>query len=61
MERNAVSNYTLTIFIFNVRPLTKHVNNIVHDYRCLKNDAIGFIEMNPSGFKSIVDDTLIEF
>ena len=61
MERNAVSNYTLTIFIFNVRPLTKHVNNIVHDYRCLKNDAIGFIKMNPSGFKSIVDDTLKEF
>ena len=61
MERNAVSNYTLTIFIFNVRPLTKHVNNIVHDYRCLKNDAIGFIEMNPSGIKSIVDDTLKEF
>ena len=36
---------------------------IVRDYRCLKNDVIGFTEtqMKPSDSISIVDDTLKNF
>ena len=44
IDKNAVSDDTLTIFILNVRSLLKHLNNIVYDYRCLKNDDIGFTE-----------------
>ena len=44
IDKNAVSDDTLTIFILNVRSLAKHLNNIVCDYRCLKNDDIGFAE-----------------
>ena len=60
IDRNAVSDHTLTKFIWNVRSLAKHFNGIVHGCMCLKNAAIEFKEnqMKPSDFTSIMDDTL---
>ena len=48
---------------FEVESFAKHVNDIVHDYRCLKNGVIGFTEtqMKPLDSTSITDDTLKDF
>ena len=50
----------LTTFILNEESLAKPVNYIVYGFRCLKNDVIGFaeIQVKPSDSTSIVDDTL---
>ena len=64
IDKNAVSDDTLTIFILTVRSLAKHSNNIVRAYRCLKNDVVGFTEtqMKLSDSTPIIDDdTLKDF
>ena len=46
-----------------MRSLAKHVNDILHDHRCLKNTFIGFTEtqMKPSNSSIIADDTIKDF
>ena len=63
IDKNAASNETLTIFCLNVRSLTKYINDIVHDYRCLRNDVIGITktQMKLSDPTTIVDDILKYF
>lgn len=61
-DRNEVLDDTFKKFILNKRSSANHVNNIVHDYRCLKNAFIGFTEtqIKPSDSTSIIDDTLTD-
>ena len=62
IERNVVLDDTLTIFILNVLSLAKYLNNIVHDYSCLKNVFESTeTQMKPSDCTSIIDDTLKGF
>ena len=44
IDKNVVSDKTLTIFTMNVGPLAKHVQDLINDYRVLKNDVVGFTE-----------------
>ena len=53
IDRNAVSDDTLTIFILNLRSGAKYLNDIVHDCRCLKNDAIRFAESQMKNLNKI--------
>lgn len=62
-DKNANSDGTLTIFTLNVQSSVKHLNNIVHFYRCLKNGFIRFKEtqMKSSDSTSIISDILKYF
>lgn len=63
IDKNAAPNETLTIFLLNVRSLAKYINDIVHDYRCLRNDVIGITktQMKLSDPTTIVDVILKYF
>lgn len=60
IDRSAVWDDTLTIFILKVGSLAKHLKDIVHNYSSLKNDIIEFTEtqMKPTGSASIRDELL---
>ena len=62
-ESSLVSDDTLTIYVLNMQSLEQRVNNIVGDYRCLKNDVIGFTEtqIKPSDYISKIGDTFKDF
>ena len=63
IDKNAAPNETLTIFLLNVRSLAKYINDIVHDYRYLRNDVIGITktQMKLSDPTTIVDVILKYF
>ena len=63
IEKNTVSNETLTLLILNVRSLKKHVNDLVNDYRIIKNDIVGFTEtqVNPSDSMELVNEKFHNF
>ena len=44
IKRNNISDNTITVFIHNVRSISKHVDDIVSDGRIINNDIIGFTE-----------------
>ena len=41
-KRNALSYYTITILIHNVRSRSKHIDDKVMDGKVMNNDIIGF-------------------
>ena len=51
------------MILLNVGSLAKHLNDIVHDYRCLKSDGIRITETHIWGWDStsIIDDTHKDF
>lgn len=61
--RHAALDYTLAIFILNVRSVAKHGNDNVCEYRCLTKDGIWFkeTEMKPSEYTSKMDETIDKF
>ena len=50
IERNNISDNTITVFVHNLRSLSKHIDDVVSDDRIIHNNIIGFIEtqINPS-------------
>ena len=42
--KNTISEETITVFVQNVRLLSKPVDDIVRDHRAVNNDIIGFTE-----------------
>ena len=44
LKRNIISHDTITILVYNVRSLSKHVNDKVSDSRIMKSDIIGLTE-----------------
>ena len=42
--KNTISEETITVFVQNVRSLSKPVDDIVRDHRAVNNDIIGFTE-----------------
>ena len=44
LKRSIISDNTITILVHNVRPLSKHINDIVSDSRIMNNDIIGLTE-----------------
>ena len=63
IDKSAFSDDPLIIFILNVQWLVKHVNDIVNDYKCLKNDVVGFTKTQMKSLESmsIINDTLKDF
>ena len=49
VKRNNTSDNSITVFVHNVRSLSKHINDIVCDDRIINNDIIVFTEtqINP--------------
>ena len=60
IKRNNTSDNSITVFVHNVRSLSKHINDIVCDDRIINNDIIGFTEtqINPSGSTCKIMETL---
>ena len=44
VDKNFISDKTLTIFTMNMRSIVKHVQDLINDCRILKNDVVGFTE-----------------
>ena len=51
---------TFTVFVHNVRSLSKHINDIARDDRIINNDIIGFTEtqIKPSDSTCKIMETL---
>ena len=47
INRDAVSDDTLAIFIMNVQSLAKHVNDIIYGYSCLNNFKLDYQILHP--------------
>ena len=60
IKRNNTSDNSITVFVHNVRSLSKHINDIVCDDRIINNDITGFTEtqINPSGSTCKIMETL---
>ena len=60
LKRNIISHDTITILVYNVRSLSKHVNDKVSDSRIMKSDIIGLTETQISLSDSTcrIDETL---
>ena len=48
IKRNNISDNTITVFVHNLRSLSKHINDIACDDRIINNDIIGFTDTNQS-------------
>ena len=45
IKRNTISDDSVTVFARKVRSLSKHINDIVKDYRIINNGIIGFTKL----------------
>ena len=52
IKSNNISDDTITVFVQNVRSLSKHINDIGRDDRIINNDIIGFTETQISPLDS---------
>ena len=60
IKRNAISGYTVTVLVHNVRSLPRHVDDIISDNRIINNGVVGFTEtqIKPSDSTCKVIETL---
>ena len=60
ITRKTIFDDRITVFVHNVRPLSKHVDDIVSDNRGMDNDIIGFTatQINSSDSTCKIIDTL---
>ena len=58
IDKNVVSDKALTIFNMNLRSLAKHVQDLINDYRILKNYVVGFTEtqIKPSDSTCLINE-----